>query len=242
MDKLRSKIAAFLERFIKVLVGAVVLPFAFSLVGALRDHLLIDLPGSKTMVLTWIDWGFMTYVGIHILLYRPATLFRMSHQLFSIVAVWLFGGQVASVGQAPRGGRMKGGKGAAEDGGAEGSTLVAFSPYAVPFAMVLVCVGGWLMGRWVEHTLTDGAVSFLIGMAMSFHWSNTADALQQERKRWYLETYLLAIGLVFVTTMLIGSAFLPLVVPDFSFIKWLDDAWHRTGDIYLTTMSQLFGV
>ena len=49
----------------------------------------------------WMTWGFATYVGLHLLLYRPVALFRASHRLFSILAVWLFGGQVASVEEAP---------------------------------------------------------------------------------------------------------------------------------------------
>ena len=247
MDKIRSKIVYVASRLLKVLMAALVLPpLVIGLVSLLRNHLLIDTQLGRATFLDWVDRGFITYLGVHVLLYRPVTLFKACHRMFAVLAAWLFGGQVSSTTERPSsGGHHRKGKGsaaAAESGGAEGSTLVSFSPYAVPFAMILVCIAGWLVRRWVDSPWVNVLSAFFIGVAIAFHWTMTADDLQQQRKRWYVETYLLAIELVFVITVLVGAMCLPMVVPGFSFIQWLSDALLQTRVIYGAAFERLFGV
>ena len=223
---------------------AVVLPFAIGLLVSLLGQLeLVSLAGTSFR--EWVAWGFLTYVGVHVLLVRPAALFRISRQVFSSIAVWLFGGQVTNVEDAESGKASgKSTKSAAphgtDDPVAQGSTLVAFSPYVVPVYTVLVCAGGWAMGRWWDRTFLDGPVAFGIGLTMAFHWLMTADELQQQRRRWHLETYLLALSLVFVVTLLIAAACLPWAVPELSFIQTLAEGFSRTQAIYTSITQRLF--
>ena len=238
MEKTSSNIKSGLARVLKGVMVALVLPLAIGLLlGILEQLELISLSGDTFR--RWVRWGFLTYVGIHVLLYRPVALFHASHRIFAALAVWLFGGQVSSV-EGAAGGKGKGSKGAKGDAGAQGSTLVAFSPYDIPIYTVLVCVAGWLLGRWWDRAFLDGPVSFLIGVTIAFHWLMTADDLQQQRQRWHLETYLLALGLVFVLTLLIGALCLPLAVPEFSFVRALSGGLSRTQAIYTTVIQRLF--
>ena len=238
MAKASSKLTEWLGRFIKAVMVAFLLPLAVGLLlGILEQLEVVSLSGGTFR--EWIGYGFMTYVWVHLLLYRPAPLFQASHRLFSSIAAWLFGGQVASVEQSGSG-KGKGGKGAKGDAAVQGSTLVAFSPYVIPLYTILVCAGGWLLTRWWDRTLLDGPVSFLIGLTAAFHWLMTADDLQQQRARWHLETYLLAIGLVFVLTLLIGAACLPWAIPEFAFTRALADGFSRTQAIYTTIIQRVF--
>ena len=232
-----SNITSLLARCIKWVVVALLVPLIIGLVtGALSQLEVVSASGATFR--DWVYWGFGTYVGLHVLLYRPVGLFRASHRLFSTLAVWLFGGQVSSVEQ-PGGGKGKG-KGPKGEKTAQGSTLVAFSPYVIPSYTILVCVGGWLAGRWWDRAFVDGPVSFLIGVSLAFHWLMTADELQQQRSRWHVETYLLAIGLVFVLTLLITTVCLPWAIPDFSFVRALADGLAKTQATYTTVIQRLF--
>jgi hypothetical protein len=191
-------------------------------------------------VARWLAWGFCAYLGVHILLYRPAPLFRASRAMFSALAVWLFGGQVTSVEQA---GRAKGKKESAkkgEDGGAQGSALVAFSPYVVPLYTVLVCAMGWALRQWTGGSWAEGAVSALIGVTMAFQWLMTADELQRQRDQWHVETYLLALCLVFVLTLVIAAACVPWALSGFSVSQALSDGLARARAIYATVWQRLF--
>lgn len=241
MGKRSSNVSTVLSRLVKIAMVAVVLPLAIGLLlGILEQLELISASGTSARQL--VEWGFLTYVGLHVLLYRPVPLFRVSHRLFSSLAVWLFGGQVSTVqGQGAGGkGQGKASKGQATDPAAQGSTLVAFSPYVIPSYMVLACALGWMLSRWVDRLWLDRPIVMLIGMTMAFHWLMTADDLQQQRARWHVETYLLAIGLVFILTLLIGGACLPWALPEFSFVRALGEGLLRTQGMYHAMTQHLF--
>ena len=238
-----SSLAAAVGRVIKVAMVALIVPLILGLLQSFLTALEVETSSGRTYR-ELVTWGFMTYVGMHVLLYRPTGLFRISHRLFSSIAVLLFGGQVASV-EAKGAGKGKRGKGE-EGGGAEtrttgeGSTLVAFSPYVIPLYVILVSLAALLLRHRVDSKWVDDPAGFLLGFLMAFHWLMTADDLQQQRERWHVETYLLAIGLVFVLTLLIGGACLPWAVPGFSFIAALSDGLSRTQVIYAMLVNRLF--
>ena len=76
--------------------------------------------------------------------------------------------------------------------------------------------------------------------------STLAHELQSEvppaaqRDRWHVETYLLAIGLVFVVTLLVGGACLPWAVPEFSFVRALAEGFANAQGLYTTLVQRLF--
>lgn len=238
MAGIASDVKAVLARLVKVGMVAVLIPLAIGFLQGMLAGLEV-MTASGSTFREWIGWGVVTYVGVHVLLYRPTALFRVSHRLFSTLAVWLFGGQVAST-EASRGGRGKGAKGGKGDPAAQGSTLVAFSPYVIPLYTILASAGGWFLRPWLGRAVVDGPVSFLLGVTIAFHWLMTADDLQRQRERWHVETYLLAIGLVFVVTLLLAGSCLPWAVPEFSFVRAFADGLSRAQAIYTTLVHRLF--
>ena len=181
MGQISSSLGSVLARLVKIVMIAVLLPFAIGLLRGTLDQLEL-MSWSTATFREWVSWGFFTYVGIHVLLYRPMGLFRASHKVFSLLAVWLFGRQVASVEQGherKKGKRADDAGGAAADPAAQGSTLVAFSPYVVPVTTLLICAAGWVLRRWWHQAFVDGPISFLIGLSMAFHWLMTAESLQE---------------------------------------------------------------
>jgi hypothetical protein len=238
-----SSLTAGLSRLVKSAMVVVIVPLTVGLLQSFLSALDVPTAAGRTYRQLAV-WGFVTYVGMHVLLYRPAGLFRISHRLFSTLAVWLFGGQVATV-EARAGGEGKRGKGD-ESGGSEtrtvgeGSTLVAFSPYVIPIYVILASLAAWLLRQKLDPKWVDTPAAFSIGFLIAFHWLMTAEDLQQQRDRWHVETYLLAISLVFVLTLLIGGACLPWAVPGFSFVSALSDGLARTHGIYQLIVERLF--
>lgn len=242
MGKISSKLAEILGRLLKVAMAAVLVPLAIGLLGGMLGQLELISAGAVP-VRRLLGWGFATYVGIHLLLYRPVALFQASHRMFSALAVWLFGGQVASTEDASAGKAKPKGKAKTEKGGAktgQSSTLVAFSPYVIPSYMVLVCALAWALRHWIARAWIDAPAAVLIGMALAFHWAMTADDLQPQRAQWHIETYLLAVSLIFILTMLVGGACLPWALPEFSFVSALADGYARAQAIYAALVQQLF--
>ncbi|MBI4353654.1 MAG: hypothetical protein HY595_00310 [Candidatus Omnitrophica bacterium] len=245
MGKIRSKVSEWCSRLIKGLTVLILLPLVVGLLLGIREQLgLISV--SQGSARQWIDWGVATYVGIHVLLYRPVALFRASHAIFSAMAVWLFGGQVASTDQPTASSGKKRPSDSKEEktgrGGrrAGGSVLVAFSPYVVPVLTVLGCLVGWGMKRWTVGDALDVPLYFFIGTSLAFHWLMTADELQEQRRQWHVETYLLAVSLVFGVTMVVTAACLPLVAPELSFVQMLGSGFSQAQTIYTTIVQRLF--
>lgn len=237
MAKLGSNVAAVVARLLKWVMLAVVWPLGIGILMSLLKQLERD--SSELMTIRgWMTRGLLGYAGIHLFLYRPVALFRASHHLFSLLALWLFGGQVASVEQ--RGESRSAKKSKKPSGSSQGSALVAVSPYVIPLAVVLVCAVGWMFGRWMDPELLTGPLSVLIGAAAGFHWLMSAEALQQQRAQWTIETYLLALGLVFVLTLLIGSACLPWAISDFSFTEMLAGGLSQAQVIYRDMLHGVF--
>jgi len=176
---------------------------------------------------TWKPWSECTATG-----YDP------SHPAW--IAVWLFGGQVTSVEGTPSPRRGKAKRDAEDETVAEGSPLVAFSPYVIPFYAVVVCLSAPILARWLGPVFIGSACSYLVGLMMAFHWITTADDLQEQRDQWHLETYLLAIGLVFLLTIILIAACLPWCVPGFSFLKFLSDSVVNIRIVYSMWLHILF--
>ena len=233
-----------LGRLLKIVMVALLVPLSIALLMSAQEQLELIVNMSGSSFWTWVGWGFVTYVGVHLLLARPTALFRASHRVFSAMALWLFGGQVSSVEGAAspkgRGKPSKPEKGDVASPMAQGSTLVAFSPYVIPVYTVLVCGLGWALGRIWDRAYLDGPAGLLIGFTIALHWLMTAEDLQQQRKRWHFETYLLALSLVFIVTILIAAACLPWVMPGFSFVQLLSDGFKQTQQLYTALIQNLF--
>ncbi|MBI4340911.1 MAG: hypothetical protein HY598_01370 [Candidatus Omnitrophica bacterium] len=242
MGSVSSKITQGLGRALKMFIVAVLLPLPIGLLtGVVEQFEAIQVAGGNAWHLVYS--GFLTYAGCHVLLYRPVGLFRAGQWIFSTLAVWLFGGQVSTTDNTAGGGQGKGGrkpKAPKSDGAAYGSPLVAFSPYVIPVYLVLACAVAWLAARVVQRRWVDGPAAVLIGVTTAFHWLMTADDLQPQRERWHVETYLLAIGLVFLLTLLIGAACVWWALPDFSYYQALRDGWAASLRIYQAATRQLF--
>lgn len=232
-----------LARLIKIVVVSLLIPLVVGLLGGVLEQLTFA-GGSDAA--TWVLRGGAVYVGVHVLLYKPVAWFAASRAMFATLAVWLFGGQVASVekgaakaegGKAGKGAKAKGGSAPAGSGS---TTLVAFSPYVVPLWTILVCLAAWVASQWIDRHWIDAPSASLIGASMAFQWLMTADELQQQRSRWPIETYLLALALIFALTLLVAAACVPLALPGFSFVETLSAGLSRTQAMYSTVWQQLF--
>ncbi len=247
MAKAPSNFAVVFGRSLKIMIVFLLLPLPIGVLAGLLQQLeAIQIDGVAAKA--WVQWGFLGYVGFHIILYRPAALFRAMHWIFSTLAAWLFGGQVSTTeeaGVATADSKRKNKRGAKESGsgGGQGSPLVVFSPYVVPMSVVLVCALGWLAARFSPEEyrqVIDAPLAVLLGISMAFHWLMTADELQPQREQWHLETYLLAVILIFLLTLVIGGACLWWTLPDYSHYHALSDGWDRAVRIYRAVVRCLF--
>ncbi len=232
-----------LARLVKAAMVVLLLPAVIGMLDATARHLDAIALHSR-MAGYWVNWGFLSYVGVHLILVRPRPIFHASHRIFAVVAAWLFGGHVTSVedGTGPTGAKRRKSSTADDEtvSTAAGSPLVAFSPYVIPFYTILICGIAALARRWIEQPLIEVPAAFLVGLTMAFHWIMTADDLQEQRDQWHIETYLLAISLVFLLTLVLTLICLPWAIPQVSFSAVMSDGAARSQAIYDALFGQLF--
>ena len=236
MGKAFSTLKQTLGRLVKALIGFALIPPVIGLARGVYQQL-EPLPAGSRSFAEWGLIGTASYLGVHLLFYKPAALFQVQHRLLSRLSTWLFGGQVSTV--APKG-EKKPPKDKSSSGGASGSTLLVLSAYLVPLYAVLVCLASWALRRWLGSWWLDAGTGFLVGATLTMHWVMTADDLQRHRERFPLDVYLPGLGLIGLISVLIVGACLPLAVPEFSLPSLLADALAQAGAIYAAVLHALF--
>lgn len=230
MGKRLSSLLHKLGRLVKLSVALLLIPPVIGLAQGLERHVDAVVIGARSFG-EWVRLGALGYLGVHLLLYKPKALFRVQHRLLSRLSMWLFGGQVTTV-------NAKKDKGSGE--GSQGSTLLVLSPYLVPLYTVLACAASWLLDRWADAGWLQPAAAVLVGAGLVMHWVMTADDLQQDRGRFPLDAYLLALGIVGLVSLVIVSVSLPLAIPGFAVLSAYADALSRTSALYSAVLDTLF--
>jgi len=239
MAKPTSRLLQGIGRFVKGLVAVLLVPPVIGATIGLVRQLEGIAAGTRTCS-QWFVWGIASYLGLHLLFYRPKALFRFNHALLARLAVWLFGGQVSTVGSGGVKGSRSSGKGKDKTALVQGSTLVVLSPYLVPLYLVLVSVTIWLLARWIPGWSLNGFASVLIGASLAFHIAMTAEDLQQDRERFPVETHLMTLAISGLCSLLVCSVCLPLAIPEFSVPRLFADAIANARAIYTNVINTLF--
>lgn len=252
MAKSTSKLSSLLGRFVKGLVGALLIPPVIGLAVSVVSQF-DELSAGTRSCGYWFLLGLIGYAGTHLLLYRPRQLFALNHALLDRLAVWLFGGQVATVGsegaaasskKAPKPSKAKKGKGD-KDGGdapAEASTLVVISPYLVPLYTGLVSLLAWVAAHWGDGSLFRIITSAAFGISLGFHICMTGEDLQEHAEQFPIETRLMALAISILASVSIAALCAPVALPDFSVSEVFAKAGSHAHQIYAGVASTLFGL
>lgn len=244
MGKRLSSLLHKAGRLVKLSVALLLIPPVIGLAQGLERHIDAVVIGARSFG-EWVRLGALGYLGVHLLLYKPKALFRVQHRLLSRLSAWLFGGQVTTVNakgeRSERKPDKKAEKGKASGDGSQGSTLLVLSPYLVPLYAVLACAASWLFDRWAaDADWLQAATAVLVGAGLVMHWVMTADDLQQDRGRFPLDAYLLALGIVGLVSLVIVSVSLPLAIPGFAVLSAYAEALSRTSALYSAVFHTLF--
>ena len=239
MAKISSSLSHRLGRFVKALVGLLLIPPVMGMGLGLHEGLAARSVWGRSAA-WWFDWGVVGYSICHVLLYKPKALFAISHRLLARLARWLFGGQVSTVGQEGPKAAKTSGKSKGNAPAPEGSTLVALSPYVVPLYVVLISLAAWGVAQWRPSEFLSGMALISIGVALALHIEMAADDLQQDGGKFPIETYLMALAIIGLAGLFLTSVCVPLILPDFSALDVMAQATVHARTIYTNVIQTLF--
>lgn len=160
----------------KLLLGLGLLPTALgALVAALKT--MGDVAAQPGRTLPFL-LGFGAYLLLHFYLWRPARLYVLGHELTHAGAAWLSGARILGFFVGSKGGHVD---------LSHSNALISLAPYIVPLFASLI-VGFYKLALWWSPPAPGQGpyrfwlFLFAMGLALSFHWTQTAEALWGARQ------------------------------------------------------------
>ena len=155
--------------------------------------------------------GFIAYLLLHFILYRPVFMHVMAHELTHAFWAALFGGKVKALNVSHEGGSVTMDK---------SNFFVVLAPYFFPFYTVIAL----LIYVIVDVRYVDFIV-FIIGLTYSFHLALTLYSLKQKQTDLKEAGVMFSYMFIYLANLLILAGIIALVSKQFNFLNFLNESW-----------------
>ena len=147
--------------------------------------------------------GFITYLLVHFLLYKPVFAHVMAHELTHMLWAALFGGKTQSLHVSKTGGKVMISK---------SNFMISLAPYFFPlYAMAATLV------FYIAKEQYQVYVAFFVGAALSFHIALTLFSLTTEQSDLYQDSNLIfSLAFVYLMNIVVLMLILTVVTKEIS--------------------------
>ncbi|OGF52073.1 MAG: hypothetical protein A2044_07055 [Candidatus Firestonebacteria bacterium GWA2_43_8] len=196
-------------RIAKLIIALVLIPVNLVLsIGFVRNFSYFkDVQHGEIVFLS----GFIAYLLLHFILYRPVFMHVMAHELTHAFWAALFGGKVKALNVSHEGGSVTMDK---------SNFFVVLAPYFFPFYTVIAL----LIYVIVDVKYVDFIV-FIIGLTYSFHLALTLYSLKQKQTDLKEAGVMFSYMFIYLANLLILAGIITLVSKQFNFLNFLNEAW-----------------
>lgn len=216
-----------MPKWVKTVLGALLLPFCFGAVAAL----LRVLRASGSADTFWVAFlgGAACWWVVFLLLPKPMRLYVFGHELTHALWTWLFLGRVKKFKASPKGGHVL---------VTRTNFLIVLAPYFFPLYAVLVIaviLAGHLVFGWTRHVVW---FHLLLGAAYAFHVTLTGHILKTRQSDITSQGYFFSGVVIFlgnITVLLVGIPVLTAKVPLLTAMGW----WLQEAGGLLHRLRQL---
>jgi hypothetical protein len=168
--------------------------------------------------------GFIAYILVHFLLYKPVFAHVMAHELTHMFISALFGGKTKSLHVSREGGKVLVSK---------SNFLVSLAPYFFPlyaFAAALI--------YFIARDEYRVYVAFFVGAALSFHIALTLFSLTTKQSDLYEDSNIFfSLLFVFFMNIMVVALILSIVSQKVNYFQFLKDTatgcWHIVRQAFL---------
>jgi hypothetical protein len=214
-----------MPKWVKTILGVLLLPFCFGGVKAL--WLVLRRSGDADTIWVATIAGASCWVVVYFLLPKPMLLYVFGHELTHALWTWAFGGRVKRFKASAKGGHVLITK---------TNFLIALAPYFFPLYValtVLVFAIGHLVWGWAHYLPW---FHLLVGAAYAFHVTLTWHVLKSRQSDITDQGYLFSAVIIFlgnIGVLLIGVPLLTAKVDLSDALGWWlqgsGDALKRIG-------------
>jgi hypothetical protein len=175
--------------------------------------------------------GAVSYLAVHAIVLKPAYLYILGHELMHAIAALLSGGKVRSIKVSSRGGSVATTK---------SNAFIALSPYFFPVYTIMVSLVWFAVNYFLKVNLNYGLFLFAIGFTLMFHIVLTIDFLKIKQTDLLHAGYLFSICLIYIVNLIVIGFIFSMLFQNMIFMKFLQDSYLKTKDIYSGIFHQLF--
>lgn len=175
--------------------------------------------------------GFGGYFLIHILLYKPLSMYVFGHELTHALWTFMFGGNIKSMKVSSRGGHVVVTK---------SNFLINLAPYFFPIYTFFVFLIYWLFSYMFYVEKYFAIFLFLIGFSLAFHLALTFFAIRQRQSDIHEIGYVFSLSFIYVVNIFIIMLVLKMVFPlEIKYIDFVKISCYKSKEVYVLIVSGL---
>jgi len=218
-----------MKKAIKYIIGVAALPLAIGFSRGFYAELQEIIFMSER--LKFFLWGFVIYMIMHILFYKPFYIYTLGHEAIHVLATWMCGGHVTAFSITPEGGSVTTSK---------SNFFIELSPYFVPiYTLILI----FLMPV-VKSTLLDlemfSMYIFGLGFTLAMHLVMTATVLKMRQPDILKSGYEFSFVLIYIANLVIIFLFLAFLSDGITFKSFVVKSLRYSKEIYLAIVNKFF--
>jgi hypothetical protein len=194
----------------------------FNQIGAIKT---ID--SSQTLFL----YGVGFYAFLHTLIFKPAYLYVLGHEITHVLATWICAGRVSSFSVSSKGGSVKTSK---------SNFFIALAPYLFPFYTIFFSLIFGLMWFIYRTSFYVDIFMFIVGFTLAFHFIMTVQMIKKKQPDIIKTGYLFSGNLVFLVNIVIFMLILSLLFKEVNLAEFFNDIFSKTAQIYTIVFHELF--
>lgn len=214
-------------KIIKFLIGVLSAPLAVSVTIAFYKNILLikELANSLSLFL----WGIAGYSVLHLLFYKPTSLYVLGHEAVHAGTAWLFGGKIKSFKVSSGGGKVETDK---------SNVVIELSPYFIPIYTIIITAIYFVVAS--SYNINSSFFVFGIGFTLAFHIISTVEVMKIRQPDIIKSGYFFSTIMVYVLNIIVISLIFGLLFPSFSIKKFFIDLWAGSKHIYVAMIKQMF--
>lgn len=216
-----------IKLILKFIIAVFIAPIAYTVTLAFYKNAILIAEIARH--LNYFLWGIAIYVILHLLFYKPSTIYVFGHEAVHAGVAWLFGGKIKSFKVSEEGGSVKTDK---------SNFVIELAPYFIPIYAIIITVIYFVIAS--SYAINGALFIFLIGFALAFHIISTVEILKVKQPDFVKSGYFFSIVLVYIINIMVISLIFSMVFPGFELKKFFLDVWTSTKYIYVAIYRQLF--
>ncbi len=167
--------------------------------------------------------GSISYLVIHIILYKPLKLYIIGHELVHAISAYLCGANVKNVKFAKSYGSVNVDK---------INTFIALSPYFVPFYSLIIITLWIILKHFIKINIPIKYFMFFLGLSITFHLVLTIYAIYLGQQDFKISGWLFSVVIIFIINCLILILLFIFLFP--SKVKFLDIKNYFLDTFFIT--------